>query len=61
MRPVHAVAIIPAGGAGRRMRARQPKQYLRLGGAPLLVHTARALGRASCVSAIVVAVPAERL
>lgn len=60
MRSVEAVAIVPAGGIGRRMLARQPKQYLRLGGAPVLVHTVKALGNASCVSAIVVAVPAAR-
>lgn len=60
VRAVRAVAIVPAGGTGRRMEAREPKQYLRLGGAPLLVHTVKALGKASCVSAIVVAVPADR-
>ena len=60
MGSVQAVAIIPAGGSGRRMMAAQPKQYLRLAGAPLLVHTVKALGKASCVSAIVIAVPADR-
>ncbi len=60
-RTVRAVAIIPAGGAGTRMHARLPKQYLPLGRTPLLVHTLRALAGAAVVSGIVVAVPRERV
>jgi 2-C-methyl-D-erythritol 4-phosphate cytidylyltransferase len=60
-RPLRAVAIVPAAGAGSRMGARQPKQYLRLGRAPLLVQTLQALGRASCVSGIVVVALRERI
>lgn len=56
-----AVVVIPAGGTGTRMGARQSKQYLGLAGAPLLVHTLRALARAACVARLVVAVPAERV
>ena len=52
-------AIIPAGGTGRRMGHRHPKQYLRLGGAPLIVHTLRVLARG--VDGMVVAAPADRL
>jgi 2-C-methyl-D-erythritol 4-phosphate cytidylyltransferase len=33
------VAIIPAGGSGKRMQGRLPKQYLSVGGTPILVHT----------------------
>ena len=40
-----AVAVVPAAGSGTRLGGRQPKQYLVLGGAPLLVHTLRALAR----------------
>jgi 2-C-methyl-D-erythritol 4-phosphate cytidylyltransferase len=50
-------AIVPAGGLGVRMGSRRPKQYLRLGGAPILVATLRALGRARGLDGIVVAVP----
>jgi 2-C-methyl-D-erythritol 4-phosphate cytidylyltransferase len=57
----NVVAIVPAGGAGRRMSARLPKQYLRLGGAPLLVRTLRALAAAPAVAGIVVAAPRERV
>lgn len=61
MRSVQAVAIVPAGGIGRRMNARLPKQYLRLGGAPLLVRTLEALAAAPAVSGIVLAVPRGRV
>ena len=40
-----AVAVVPAGGSGSRMGIRQPKQYLTVGGAPILVLTLRALAR----------------
>ncbi len=56
-----ATVIVPAGGTGVRMGARVPKQYLRLGGAPLLVHTLRALARARSVVAIVVSAPGDRV
>ena len=54
-------AIVPAGGHGARMGARRPKQYLRLGRAPILVATLRALGRARSLAGIVVAVPAAHV
>lgn len=56
-----AVVVVPAGGTGTRMGARLPKQYLELAGAPLLVHTLRALARAASVAGLVVAVPAARV
>lgn len=56
-----AVAIVPAGGMGVRIGGRTPKQYLTFDGAPLLVHTLRALGRARSVEGIVVAVPEARV
>jgi 2-C-methyl-D-erythritol 4-phosphate cytidylyltransferase len=40
-RPLYAV--IPAAGVGRRMGGECPKQYLSLGGVPLLHHSVRAL------------------
>ena len=54
-------ALIPAGGRGTRLGARTPKQYLVLGGAPLLIHTLRILGRARSLTGLVLAVPAERV
>ena len=50
-------AIVPAGGHGARMGSRRPKQYLRLGQAPILVATLKALARARSIAGIVVAVP----
>ena len=50
-------AIVPAGGHGARMGSRRPKQYLRLGQAPILVATLKALARARSIVGIVVAVP----
>jgi 2-C-methyl-D-erythritol 4-phosphate cytidylyltransferase len=35
------VAIIPAGGSGKRMQEYLSKQYLLLDGIPVLVHTLR--------------------
>jgi 2-C-methyl-D-erythritol 4-phosphate cytidylyltransferase len=58
---MRAVAVVPAGGAGTRMRRTRPKQYLALGGAPLLIHTLRALLHAEVLDGLVLAVPAERV
>ena len=54
-------AIVPAGGHGARMGSRRPKQYLRLGQAPILVATLKALARARSIAGIVVAVPAAHV
>src|SRR5215831_11109846 len=56
-----AVAVVPAGGAGTRMGGRLPKQYLTMGGAPLLVLTLRSLARCRALDGIVVAAPADRV
>jgi len=50
-------AIVPAGGLGTRMGSRRPKQYLRLGRAPILVATLKTLVRAREIAGVVVAVP----
>ena len=51
------VAIIPAGGAGRRMGKGIPKQYLPLAGIPILVHTLQAFQRSPVIDEIFLAVP----
>lgn len=56
-----AVAVVPAGGSGARMGTRQPKQYLALGGAPILVLTLRALARCRSLDGLIVAAPADRV
>lgn len=51
------VAIIPAGGAGRRMGNGIPKQYLTLAGIPIIVRTLQAFQRSPVVDEILLVVP----
>ncbi|MBU0575540.1 MAG: 2-C-methyl-D-erythritol 4-phosphate cytidylyltransferase [Proteobacteria bacterium] len=51
------VAIIPAGGSGRRMESGIPKQYLLLGGIPVLVHTLQVFQSSPVVDEIFLVVP----
>ncbi len=48
-------ALVPAAGVGRRMQADRPKQYLDLGGRPVLLHTLEALYACSHIAGVVVA------
>ena len=48
--------ILPAAGVGTRMAASQPKQFLSLGGLPILIHSLRAFAAVPRVSALYVAV-----
>ena len=50
-------AIIPAAGFGTRMQINQPKQYLLLGGVPILVRTVEAFLINKNLSSVVVVVP----
>jgi 2-C-methyl-D-erythritol 4-phosphate cytidylyltransferase len=52
-------ALIPAAGAGTRMAGGQPKQYLALGGKPMLWHAARALCVPRVESVFVVLAPGD--
>lgn len=49
--------VIPAGGAGRRMGGTTPKQFLTVGGTPIIALTVRAFERVRAVSQIIVVVP----
>jgi 2-C-methyl-D-erythritol 4-phosphate cytidylyltransferase len=53
--------VIPAGGAGRRLGNRTPKQFLRLGGDTILARTARHFTRHPAVSDVVVVAPPAHL
>lgn len=53
-----AVAIIPAGGQGRRFGSQSPKQYIKIAGVPLIVHTLRKFGPGSGVDGMIIPVPA---
>jgi 2-C-methyl-D-erythritol 4-phosphate cytidylyltransferase len=48
--------ILPAAGLGTRMAGPQPKQFLALGGQPILIHSLRAFAGVPRVTAIYVAV-----
>ena len=53
--------VIPAGGIGRRLGGRTPKQFLRLGRTSILATTVRHFVRHPEVATVVVAAPAEYL
>ncbi len=53
--------VIVAGGSGRRMGAALPKQFLLLGGLPVLAHTIRNFAKALSGAPIVVVLPADRV
>ncbi|MCA0268608.1 MAG: 2-C-methyl-D-erythritol 4-phosphate cytidylyltransferase [Bacteroidetes bacterium] len=58
MRASDVAVVLPAAGQGTRMGEAVPKQYLDLGGAPVLVQTLRALAaHPAIVQAVVVASP----
>ncbi len=53
--------IVPAGGLGTRLGHRTPKQFLALGGAPILAETLRHFLRHPRVDLVVVAAPGDYL
>lgn len=53
------VAILVAAGRGERMGTEPPKQFLPLGGVPLLTHGLAALSSAPSVETIILVVPQE--
>ncbi|GAB4228824.1 MAG: bifunctional 2-C-methyl-D-erythritol 4-phosphate cytidylyltransferase/2-C-methyl-D-erythritol 2,4-cyclodiphosphate synthase [Deltaproteobacteria bacterium] len=55
---VEAVVIVVAGGTGRRMGSAVPKQFLSVGGRPLLDRTLSSISAASRVDAVVLVLPA---
>lgn len=55
------VAIIPAGGSGKRLGADIAKQYLSLDGLPVLVHATRVFQNSAMIADIVLVVPEDDL
>jgi 2-C-methyl-D-erythritol 4-phosphate cytidylyltransferase/2-C-methyl-D-erythritol 2,4-cyclodiphosphate synthase len=55
------VAIIPAGGAGKRLKAHLAKQYLFLNHTPVLVHTLKVFQKSKEIDNIILAVPSDDL
>ena len=52
-------AVVPAGGSGTRMGNEIPKQFLQLGGVPLLIHALRVFESSRMIAEIVVVVPQD--
>lgn len=52
-------AVVPAAGRGVRMGSNVPKQFLSLGGVPLLVHALRTFDAATIISEIILVVPED--
>lgn len=57
MPPGMTVAVVPAAGSGSRMGGSSPKQFLLIGGIPLLARTLATLGRCRVIGGIVVVAP----
>ncbi len=55
------VALVPAAGMGKRMAAGINKQYLMLGGKPILAHTLALFEKAPFVDAVYVIVPEDEI
>lgn len=55
---VDVVAVVVAGGSGKRMKIDVAKQYLLLGGMPILARTLLTFEKNTSVNAIIVTVPA---
>jgi 2-C-methyl-D-erythritol 4-phosphate cytidylyltransferase/2-C-methyl-D-erythritol 2,4-cyclodiphosphate synthase len=55
------IAIIPAGGAGKRLKSHIAKQYLLLNSLPVLVHTLRVFQKSENINEIILALPPEDL
>ena len=53
------VAIIPAAGKGLRVGGVTPKQFMMLGGLPLIVHTLRVFEETQEVSEVILVIPKE--
>ncbi len=55
------IAIIVAGGSGKRFGAEQPKQFLPIQGDPMLLWTLRVFQESAGIDAVCCAVPAEHV
>ena len=58
---MHVVALVPAAGMGKRMAAGINKQYLMLGGKPILAHTLAVFEAAPFVNEVYVIVPEDEI
>lgn len=58
---MHITAIITAAGLGRRMGGKLPKQFLELGGQPMICRTLEKFQHAPSIDSIIVTIEKERL
>lgn len=61
MRACKTFALIPAAGMGKRMGATINKQYLQLGGLPILAHTLAVFQQCPQISGICLVTPADEI
>jgi 2-C-methyl-D-erythritol 4-phosphate cytidylyltransferase len=61
MRDLKAFALIPAAGMGKRMGASVNKQYLQLGGLPILAHTLAVFQQCPQISGVCLVSPADEI
>lgn len=54
------VAIVVAAGKGTRLGGERPKQFLELGGIPIIIHTLRRFERCREIDEVVVVLPADQ-
>jgi 2-C-methyl-D-erythritol 4-phosphate cytidylyltransferase len=53
------IAIIAAAGTGTRMASDRPKQFLQLGGTPIIFHTLKPFEECDSINEVIVVLPAE--
>ncbi len=53
------VAIVVAAGKGTRLGGDRPKQFLELGGVPIIIHTLRQFERSTQINEVITVLPAE--
>jgi 2-C-methyl-D-erythritol 4-phosphate cytidylyltransferase/2-C-methyl-D-erythritol 2,4-cyclodiphosphate synthase len=56
---MRTVAIIPAGGVGKRLKAQKAKQYLLLDSVPVLVHALKVFQRAKVINEVILVLPRD--
>src|SRR6266511_1471562 len=55
------VAIVVAAGKGTRLGGDRPKQFLELGGVPVIIHTLRHFERSQQIDEIIAVLPSEEM
>jgi 2-C-methyl-D-erythritol 4-phosphate cytidylyltransferase len=61
MADLHAFAVVPAAGMGKRMGASINKQYLRLAGKPIVARTLQVLQDSPCIDGVILVIPEDEI